>query len=272
MDEDEKTLIDNDVQEEVVDPQNDDDDVTGGVEDEEHSTDEESEESLEDNEGVANPQTSEENHMFAEYRKKRDAEYQELQKQLNERPETDRLMSALYQYGYEGSPEEIADALESQRTGMTIEEVKAEREREKALLDERLNNHPVMQQALTVLEQQNHIQQKMAAERELDKIRKINPEIKSMQDLVDMNDEVFDALVSSGKMTLSKAYAAVHKTKQISKVDTKEHLQTVGGGEAGSGELIEIPKNELEYYKDAFPEDSPKQLKIRYNRIQKRQS
>jgi hypothetical protein len=84
-------------------------------------------ETTESQEGVAKPQQSrEENSAIAQARKQFEAE-QRAQKAQN-----DRLLKALGQYGYQGTPEEIADMLTAQSQGITIEQAKAVRQQQEA--------------------------------------------------------------------------------------------------------------------------------------------
>lgn len=71
---------------------------------------------------VAKPQqTAEENARFAAARRQAENEANAL------RAQNDRLMQALGEYGYQGSPEEIADALFAQTQGISVEEATAQR-------------------------------------------------------------------------------------------------------------------------------------------------
>ena len=83
-------------------------------------------------EEVAKPQQSaEENSKFAEIRRKYESENRKM------KAEFDRLLDSLKGYGYEGSPQEIADALYAQNNGVSQEEAKAIREKEESALREK---------------------------------------------------------------------------------------------------------------------------------------
>lgn len=108
----------NDMQEQNVDAQQPEA-VQGEVE----QVETENTEPTEIQEEPAKPQQSrEENSAIAQFRKQAEAKERALQAQ------NDRLLSALNQFGYEGSPEEIADALMAQTQNITVEEAKAQRE------------------------------------------------------------------------------------------------------------------------------------------------
>lgn len=67
-------------------------------------------------------QSAEENAKFAAARRQAEAEARAIKAQ------NERLLQALAGYGYEGSPEEIADALIAQQQGISTEEARAQRE------------------------------------------------------------------------------------------------------------------------------------------------
>jgi len=67
-------------------------------------------------------QSAEENAKFAAARRQAEAEARAIKAQ------NERLLQALKGYGYEGSPEEIADALIAQQQGISTEEARAQRE------------------------------------------------------------------------------------------------------------------------------------------------
>jgi hypothetical protein len=67
-------------------------------------------------------QSAEENAKFAAARRQAEAEARAIKAQ------NERLLQALAGYGYDGSPEEIADALIAQQQGISKEEARAQRE------------------------------------------------------------------------------------------------------------------------------------------------
>jgi hypothetical protein len=70
----------------------------------------------------AKVQSAEDNARFAAARREAEQQARALKAQ------NDRLMQALGQYGYQGSPEEIADALIAQTQGISQEEARAQRD------------------------------------------------------------------------------------------------------------------------------------------------
>ena len=87
------------------------------------------------------PQSRAYNAAFAAARRQAEAEARAA------REETKRLMDALGAYGYKGTTAgEIADALESQRRNIPVEQIQAEREAEQARFRAAIDSSPEMQQ------------------------------------------------------------------------------------------------------------------------------
>jgi len=109
----------------------------------------------------------------------------------------------------------------------------------------------------------------VALEKELQEIQKINPEIRSLNDL--QGNPEFDELVIKNGVSLSKAYKLTYKQPTLPKENTKEHLTGINTGDKSNDGLVDIPQSELGYFKDCFPDEPMSKLKERYNRILKRQ-
>ena len=74
-------------------------------------------------------QSQEENAKYAAARRKAEAEAKAIaDEKARIEAENKQLLDALKGYGYEGSPQEIADRLEAARTGRDINEIRVERE------------------------------------------------------------------------------------------------------------------------------------------------
>lgn len=170
----------------------------------------------------------------------------------------ERLTSVLSEYGYSGSPQEMADLLEAQYREVDPEEVRREREALEAWQEAQL-------EAETARREAEAIRSEVIFSRDLAEIQQLNPNIKTLNDLGD----TFFRLRAAGISNL-EAFDLVSKTKSRPSHEGKEHLITTGGG-TSSGGLSEIPKSELTLWKESFPEDSPAKLKERYNRAKKRQ-
>ena len=211
-------------------------------------------------------QTAEQNAQFAEMRRKEQLEktrsqLAEIQAEKDRiAAENSRLVSTLQNYGYTGSAQEIADALEAKQREVPPEQVKTEREAQENQIE-------------TVKAQ---LRAEYAAKEELIKLQRVNPDIKSLDDL----GEDFVAIRFSrdglGRLihTPETAYAEYLRQKNPPKpkadASSKEHMIPTGGS-AGSTTLKEIPSDMVEFYKESFPKDTPEQLRARYNRVLKRQ-
>ena len=213
---------------------------------------------------VATPrkQSAEDNAKYAAARRKAEAEKAQAEKDKAElETQLRALERAVKGFGYTGSIQEIADQLEAQQREMTPEQVKNERELREAEIQKAIENHPAIKQAkLTQIE--------TALARDIAEIQKLNPTIHSLEDLE--GDAELEELVRHG-INLAKAYKLVHPTPKQVKPDTKSHLTGINAGDAASDGLVEIPSNELAFYKEQFPEKKPAELRDIYNRILKRQ-
>jgi hypothetical protein len=119
---------------------------------------------------TAKPQSAEENAKFAAARRQAEAEKNALKAQ------NDRLMQALGQYGYQGSPEDIADALFAQSQGISVEEATAQRQAAEA-------ENAKYQQLESQLETYRPLAIKALMADDLAKIQTVNPEVKNLDDL-----------------------------------------------------------------------------------------
>lgn len=121
-------------------------------------------------EPVAKVQSVEDNAKFAAARREAESKAKEVQ------AKNDRLMSALSQFGYQGDPDEIADALFAQTQGISVEEATAQRQAQEAenAKYQELQTQVDIYRPLAV--------QKLMAD-DLAKIQTVNPEVKSLDEL-----------------------------------------------------------------------------------------
>lgn len=148
-------------------------------------------------EEVAKPQQSaEENAKFAEFRRKAEQAEREAQKI---KAENERLLAALNQYGYEGSPQEIADLLLAQQQGITPEEARQQREAEEAA-----------RQQQAQIEQELAFYRNIAIEnlktKDLNTIKAAYPEVKASK--IEELGETFINIFNTGKVSALEAYEA----------------------------------------------------------------
>ena len=235
MSEELNSLFD-DEQEQVVDAP-EAEDGAGEAEPEEEEEEEILDSEDSDGDGEPAPQPPEVNHQFAEFRKRSEAE---IGRARAEAERASQMASMLFETAYKGEVNPF--------TGRPIETIedfvawKQENERQSLqqaglppdYIEQLINNHPVIKQAGAIIQQNQKMQGRMAFDRELSEIQKLNPKIRSIDDLVaeTKDDETFQALQKGG-MPLSKAYATTHRISQRKADSSKDHLQSVGGGSAG---------------------------------------
>lgn len=162
---------------------------------------------------VAKPQSTEDNARYAAARREAEAEKAALKAQ------SDRLLQALGQFGYEGTPEEIADALMAQNQGISVEEAAEQR---KAVEAENAKYAALQTQLDTF--KPLAIQKLMADD--LAKIQTVNPEVKSLDEL----GEDFFALMGALRDPVL-AYDALQAKKAR---ETKPVPQDIGAVNASS--------------------------------------
>lgn len=220
----------------------------------EAETEDQTEETIDqpDDDGEPAPQPPEVNHQFAEFRKKHG---QELAAARAEAERKQQMFDNLFAKTVKGEINPYTN-----QPIETYEDVMAwaEEEERKRLddaglspdfIEQAIASNPVIQQANAIIKHNQEIQMQIAADREVAEIQKMNPKIKSIEDLVAENkdNEAFNAMVKGG-MPLSKAYAIVHKIPQKKQDSTKDHLKSVGGG--GAGDAADLPGDVLQTYID----------------------
>lgn len=208
---------------------------------------------------TAEPQIPNEVWKIARKRAESEAAEKYGKELAQEKSENQRIFEVLKELGYKGSAQEIADQLEAISRKVEPEQVREEREQENLKFAEIEKRHKA---ELAVIE-------------DLHSIQRINPAIKSLDELGDDFFETRFTVNGKGQLvhTAESAYLELQKKKGIKSkpdISSKEHLIPTGGS-AVKGLLAEIPANEIDLYKEMFPNDSPVQLKERYNRVLKRQ-
>lgn len=189
-------------------------------------------------------QTAEENARFAAARREAEAEARAI------RAQNDRLLQALNAYGYEGSPEEIADTLLAQTQNISVEEARAVREAEEA------NNTKLAQmQAENEFYRSKAIQAAMAED--LSKLKSTYPEDKTIQNLKDINDlgqEYFALLGALNDPTLAYDALQIKKNRE-----TKPVPKDIGATNASSGKEKDFyTPDEVDKLTEADYEKNPK--------------
>jgi hypothetical protein len=115
-------------------------------------------------------QSAEENARFAAARREAESQAKALKAQ------NDRLMQALGQYGYQGDPDTIADALFAQSQGISVEEATAQRQAAEA-------ENAKYQQLESQLETYRPLAIKALMADDLAKVQTVNPKVKNLDDL-----------------------------------------------------------------------------------------
>lgn len=153
-------------------------------------------------------QSAEENARFAAARRQAEAEAEALKAQ------NDRLMQALGQYGYQGDPDTIADALFAQSQGISVEEATAQRQAAEA-------ENAKYTQLQSQLEYSNGLAKKYLLEQDLRKIQAVYPEAK-MEDL----EGQFMAAINVTQDPLL-AYATIQQLKEKTVKPTPPNIGAV---------------------------------------------
>ena len=126
------------------------------------------------------------------------------------------IMNALKQFGYQGSEEEIADQLISQKTGRTVDEVRSERIRQQkefeAQKSAKAENEFLIKQVSQYMMQED-----------LRKIQMLDPKVKSLEELG--ND--FIDLIAKG-IEVETAYHAVKAKEAAHRKPVPEDLGPIG--------------------------------------------
>ena len=227
-----------DVQESVVDSQKVD--VTSEV------TEEAAKAPVEE---VAKPQqTPEENAKFAEFRRKAEMAEREAQRI---KAENERLMGALKGYGYEGTPEQIADLLMAQSTGMTPEEARAQREaEEQRIAQETMSKRELELYKSMVIETMK--------EKDLNSIKAAYPDVKASK--IEELGETFVKIFNTGQLSAVEAYEAA---KVLDQRNTKPTPPAIGAvNSQGSGEKDFYTPAEVDRLTDADYDRNPKLMEI----------
>lgn len=240
-----------DTQEEVVDLPEEDEPIT-----DEGTSEEEVVE-------VAAPQSEEINRAAAAARRQAEEQLRQVTEAKTQADKkVDVLMKALKNFGYEGTAEEIADMLDANRTGRTVDSIRDERAAEEERIQSMIEEHPAVKEAKRMNEEAIQERNRQMFERELANIQKLNPDIKSLNDLKNLgeNQETFNTLIRGG-MHIDEAYKVIagNKTQKPTKQDTKSHIRTVNGVGTNQGVTI-VPKEERALIKEMMPGITDKEI------------
>lgn len=169
-------------------------------------------------------------------------------------------------------------ALDAQEELRTQEELKS-KGIDPNIINNAIANNPLIRQAQAVIEQNKMQQTFTQINADVAEIGKLEPSIKSLEDVPP--DVIKMSLDSKGAINLVNAYkilnyGKVSEAKQaaitqnvINQAKGKSHLAPTEGGGATTDGLREIPSSELAKWKAFFPDASTKELRQKYNRVVK---
>ncbi|MEG0178320.1 MAG: hypothetical protein RR573_02600 [Oscillospiraceae bacterium] len=185
-------------------------------------------------------QSAQENAHFADMRRKQELDEaraslaaEKLRAAQMEQTEA-KLSAALKKIGYEGSAEEIADRVEAEKSGRSLEQVRTARETE----EKEQNRLQEKENELNRTAQELEIYKKREAEREftadLAEIQKLDPKIKRLEDL----GRDFIILRANGVANIAAYNAIKESLKPIAK-------STGAVGSAATGESEYFTREEV---------------------------
>lgn len=146
-----------------------------------------------------------------------------------------------------------------------------------SLIDEIVNNNPVIKQAQAVIAEQERLNQEKMIQTELEQIHALDSTIKTPDDLLNMeNFGEFKGYVNKGYSFIdayklanfsklqNKQFEAAQQSA-INKAKSTSHLNATNGIATGSKEMVDIPTSELAVWKECYPGLSMSELKKKYN-------
>ncbi len=147
------------------------------------------------------------------------------------------------------------------------------------IINQMVSNHPMIRQAQEALAQQKIAQQQQAMVAGLQEISRIDPDIKTFEDiLANPNFAQIDAMYQRG-YSLSDAYKlanmekitqrkqAAAKQTVINQTTGKSHMQQTSG--RGTGNDVQIPADVMAMYHEMMPNATDKEIRAHYKRTHK---
>ena len=245
------------------------------------------EEVVEENEDVSEPepvQTAEDNAKFAAARRQAEEQLREYQHQKE-------LLDAEFAKRFEGytnpitgqpvkTSKDYLEALDAQQRLETNRRLE-ENGINPAIIENAINNNPVVMQAQEILRMNQIEQAKISMQNDITEISKLDASIKTIDDLgnkpyaqdlisyVNSGLSLIDAFKLANFESLINQKSEASKQAAINQAKGKAHLSATDGI-SNSDELLDIPENEISKWKAFFPDASMKELKEKYNRTKKR--
>ena len=141
------------------------------------------------------------------------------------------------------------------------------------ILEKMISENPQVLKAKKIIEEQEAREKELAVEKEIELINKLNPNIKSLDD-ISMEDNcqevidklnkgysLYDAYVLSNLDKINANNLEKGKRKAIDNVNSKKHLGKTRGG---SVDFTDVPKDVYETYRRNLPKWSDKQIREHY--------
>ena len=239
------------------------------------------EEPEEDGEPEGEPQDSDTNAQFAAARRRAEAEFKaELERRDAEYARRFKdVVNPITGLPIK-SEKDYFEALDAQETLRLNEQVQSAGI-DPSVIEQMIARSPMVAQANMILETQRRNEADRLIAEGVAEISKIDPDIKSLQDIPQEQMPRLTEMVRSG-LSLVDAYKAENFDKLLAKsvesgksaaaqrainnAKSKSHLNT-GSGASNNDTLVEIPDSQYAHFRSAFPDDTPEQLKQRYNSV-----
>lgn len=243
---------------------------------EEGTTEETTEEVTEE---VTEEQPEDRNAIFANMRRKAEAEARARQSALD-RQYAEKFKD--YKNPITGQPitsaQDYFDALAAQEQLQTKKTL-TEKGIDPSIIDRAVNNNPAIKAANLVIAEQRLKDTKTYLDKQVEEVSKLDPDIKSAAD-IEKSERYPEVLryVRDNRLSIVDAYKLVYadklnekktaavKQQTINNAKSQQHLKSTEGGNGGADGLVNIPESQLAEWKRFYPEKSAKELKEAYNR------
>lgn len=229
---------------------------------------------------AAEPQT--EDSKYAAARRKAEAETERIRREYEQRGQdlNEKFKSMFKGHKNPETGKEIESAEDYIEAMNAQNRLRAMREIEDAgidrdVLEKAIASSPEVIEAREILQRTRQNEGQRILNEQMEKIRKIDPSIKSLEDITKKDGFTeWDKLVRSG-VSLEHAYKAVFfdeltsgkaasaRQAAINAAKGKSHLEPTGGNVQSTGE-IEVPRDVMRTLREMFPDDSADKLRERY--------
>ncbi len=149
-----------------------------------------------------------------------------------------------------------------------------------AMIEQMINQSPAIRQAEAIIQQSKRQEAKQKLEEDLKVLSKIDPSIKSFDDLgkhesyqtvlqlVNNNGlSLSDAFILANHQKLSANKADAAKQAAINAARSQSHLETTKGGNTAPSNMAPIPESSLRTWQAAYPDKTIDELTRMYNSV-----